>query len=1043
MGTVWAAIRYRRAQASVLVLLSALITACAVFAPLYERGLEQALLRRLVDSAAPAETALYVRAGRSPTSPDLRSSQLVPAVPEAVRALHEPGIGMLQGTMAVVPRQGLRASPGELIARDRACEHLTITAGSCPTRPGDVLVSAKDLAAWNWALGQQFETPITSASEGTPPARLTIAGAYEVVRDDAYWLRTEIDGKSGTTISLGLDLVPALDTWVTPESTFSAAWSEAQASVAFPLRRSLITLDTLSEVSAALANPSTVQGGGVNGALVESPLPALVEQVRNGQEQVRVIVPLLMAQLGLLAAAVLLLVAQAAVEQRRPEVALARLRGRSRDGAGRLVMTELGLTVLVGLPLGFALAVGMSETARRFVLPPGVPFELPVLTLVAVTAAAVVCALSIWVAARPVQRQSISSLLRRVAPPVRSGLGVVDILSVALAVFGIIGLATGSLDGPLAMVTPTLIALAAGLVASRLAVPVAGVMARTQLARGQVGPALTGFGLQRRPALRKVVTVVSVATALAVFAANATAVADRNRSSRARLEVGAPAVLLTDSRQPSKLVQAVQKIDPSGERATPVGVARPRDAGAPATMAVVADGFAAVAFPVAGGERLRLSELSPPAVEPVLLRGERVTGRVAWDLSVPAEGRVPRDAVPGQSGRPVEGDAGLPPPVPSELRLAVTMPDGQRLTRTLMSIPLSGKGSQPLSAPLLCPQGCRLDALEFRKLDDFSHDVEGTLTLHGLGVDGTSLGVSDTSRWLPFTAPTPEATDVMRPVGASGDALTVELVNSGFVGRLAHADVPAVVPGLLAGEVPPGGTAQSFPATGINGGQLSVRPAQRLDALPRLGERGVVVDLQTVARLGGQLPDRGTLSVWLADDSPTLVREVTAELAAEGIGVLGTTTYAGAKEDFDQSASGWGLRLALFAGAMALVMAALVLIVMTVTGWRVVARDMGALQMSGIPLATLRRSLVREQVLLVVVGVTVGVACGVLTSALAMPLIPLFDAPAAVPVLQLQPSLLAVTASAAVAALALLLVGVVVAAGAGRAIELRRIRESL
>ena len=42
---MWAAIRYRRAQALALLLLSALITACAVFAPLYERNLEQSLLR--------------------------------------------------------------------------------------------------------------------------------------------------------------------------------------------------------------------------------------------------------------------------------------------------------------------------------------------------------------------------------------------------------------------------------------------------------------------------------------------------------------------------------------------------------------------------------------------------------------------------------------------------------------------------------------------------------------------------------------------------------------------------------------------------------------------------------------------------------------------------------------------------------------------------------------------------------------------------------------------------------------------------------------
>ena len=42
---MWAAIKYRRAQAAALALLSALLTACAVFAPLYERALEQSLLR--------------------------------------------------------------------------------------------------------------------------------------------------------------------------------------------------------------------------------------------------------------------------------------------------------------------------------------------------------------------------------------------------------------------------------------------------------------------------------------------------------------------------------------------------------------------------------------------------------------------------------------------------------------------------------------------------------------------------------------------------------------------------------------------------------------------------------------------------------------------------------------------------------------------------------------------------------------------------------------------------------------------------------------
>lgn len=1038
---MWAAIRYRRAQAAVLVLLAALITACAAFAPLYERGLEQALVRSVIDEAAPADTALTARSGRSATNPELVSAALEPNVPAPVRALHEPGIGMVQGAMAVVPRAGLAASPGELIARTGVCEHLRVTTGRCPGEAGEVLVSAKDLAAWSWRVGHAFDTPVVGAPDGSSPVRLTVVGAYEVLPDESYWMRTQVDGKSGTTVSSGLDIVPALDTWVTPEATFTSAWPQAQVTITYPLRRELVTLDSLAEVSAALSAPGTRPAGeGVNGALVESPLPTLVEQVRNGQGQVRVIVPLLMAQLGLLAGAILLLVAQAAVEQRRPELALARLRGRSRDAAARLVMAELGATVALGLPLGLALALAMSELTRRAVLPAGVPFEVPALTLVALAAAAAVCALAIWIAARPVRRQSVSALLRRVAPAERRGVGVVDLLVAAVAVFGLIGLATGSLEGPLALATPTLIALAAGLLASRLAVPLAGASGRAALSRGRVGPALTAFGVERRPAMRNVVTVVSVATALTVFATNALAVADRNRAARAELETGAPAVMLTDSRNPGQLLDTVRSIDPAGKRATPVAVVRPRDREATATMAVDPSSFGRVAFSLGG---LRLGALQPPAVEPVRLEGTSVTGRLAWDLTLAGE-RTASAAVPGQSGQPTTGNAGLPPAAASELRLAVTMPDGQRLTRTLAPVPLEGRGAADLSAPLLCPQGCRLDALEFRKVDDFTPEVRGTLTLAGLGVDGRPLGLSDPSHWLPFTPPTAESTDVLRVVSpAPAGALVLDVVNSGFVGRLAHADVPATLPGVLAGDVPPGGTAQSFPAVGVNGGQVAVRATQRVEALPQLGGKGVLVDFETLARLGGSLPDGATVSVWLADDSQALADEVAKGLATAGIGVLSRHTAAEAKARFDESAAGWGLRLAGFTGAMAVLLAALVLIVMTVTGWRVVARDMAALHLAGVPLGTLRRSLVREQVLLVLVGSAVGTACGVVTALVAMPLVPLFDSPAALPRLQLAPSLSAVVLAAASAGAVLALVGAAVAVAAGRAIALNRVRESL
>lgn len=1038
---MWAAIRYRRAQAAVLMVLAALITVCGVFAALYERGLEQALLHTALDRAAPAELALTVSAGRTAAFAQTVPSNLEANVPAQARALYGEPVGMITNPVDIVPRDGLKPSPADIISRTDVCKHLRITVGECPDAPDEVLVSAKDLAAWKWTLGQKLGPGRAPDGPGAPEAPpLVVVGAYEVLPDPAYWMRTQIDGKSGTLINIGLEQVPALDTLVTDESTFTKEWNDAGMTLTFPLRRNLIALDTLDQVTAALNAKSTRQAGqGVSDATITSQLPGVIDGIRIGQQRVRVIVPLLMAQLGLLAAAILLLVAQAAVEQRRPEMALARLRGRSRDSAGRLVMAELGLTVALGVPLGFGVALGLNELVRRTVLPAGVPFEIPLLALVGAAAAAVVCALAIWLAARPVRRLAVSALLRRVAPPRGRALGIVDILAVALAAFGLVGLSTGSLNGPLALITPTLIALAAGLVASRLAVPLAGASGRANLKRGRIAPALTAFGLERRPAMRKVVTILSVAVALTVFAANALVVADRNWTARAQMETGAPAVLDTDADNPVQFARAVKELDPSGAKATPVAVVRRTDSGSAATLAVMGSQWQRVAF--RSPEGLRLGGLTPPATQPVQLRGNRVTGTVSWKMSsVPADSYV---LPPGQSGFPNK-----PGEVPADLTrtdliLVITTPAGQRLNRLLMQVPSTGTGSLRLDAPLLCPDGCRLDGLQLRK-SDLTREVAGSLSIKGFGVDGTSLKVSSPDHWnqQPPQSRAPE--DKLAQTSGDNDTLTLELSSQGGPLDLTHADVPTVVPGLLAGPVPPGGDASAFPASGLNGAPITVGAEQRPGSLPVVGAKGVLIDYETLARIGGTVPGSGTLSVWLKDPSAAERSRVTAALAEQGITVTNHRTFADAKEKLDQSASAWGLRLAAFTGAMAVLLAAIVIIVMAVTGWRVVARDLAALHLAGVPLRDLRRSLVREQVLVVLAGAVVGAVCGAVSSWIAMPLVPLFDSEATpVPAVDLVPSLAAVAGSAVAAALVVAVIGVFSAVGIGRRVRLSRVREAV
>jgi len=253
-----------------------------------------------------------------------------------------------------------------------------------------------------------------------------------------------------------------------------------------------------------------------------------------------------------------------------------------------------------------------------------------------------------------------------------------------------------------------------------------------------------------------------------------------------------------------------------------------------------------------------------------------------------------------------------------------------------------------------------------------------------------------------------------------------------------------VLPGLLAGDIPPGGSEGAFQGVGINGVPVTIAPTQHVEALPVLGGKGVMVDYETLARLGGSLADNGLLSVWLSDTSPAATAKATHTLSQAGINVVGRHTFAERKDRLDQSASAWGLRLAAFTGAMAVLLAAIVVIVMTITGWRVVARDLAALHMAGVPLGTLRRSLVREQVILVAVGAVVGALCGAVSSLVAMPLVPLFDSDAApVPALDLTPSVVAVVGSAVLAALVVVVVGVLAAFATGRRIELRRVREAL
>lgn len=1040
---MWKAIRYRGGQSLVLILISALVATCAAFAPLFSRSIDQALLRATLGRLEAADLKLGVLASRAQNE-QLTAAGVESAMPATLQQWYEPGLAMTTASSQVVPIAGKKPSPVRLVARDDVCAHVTLTQGACPTGASSLLVAAPDAKTWGWKVGSR----LTLTNQVGAKVPYAISGIYAIKDDPDYWLRTELQGKSGNLVDFG-DLVPGVDDFIVAPEGVAQGWPNAQLSVDYRLKPSTITLDSLAQAGAAVAAITPP-----NRSSVDSPLPEIAAQVDNGQGLVRQLVPLLIAQLVAVALAVLVLVAGAAVAQRRPEIAVSRLRGRSREASGRLVMVELGFTVLLGLPLGVLLAVGLSEVVRRFVLPPGVPFELgwpvPLAALVAGLASLAV----VYAAARPVLREPIASLLRRVPPAASSRtLRVTDVILVVLAAVGIVGILTRQISGPMAILTPTLLALAAGALLGALVVVVATKVGRRALESGSLGSALAGLAVARRPTTRHVLLVVTAVSALVVFAANAVAVADRNRENRAELTVGAFGALRTGSKDPTAVARVIDKL-PAGQRehAMPVGLVTQNDPDSTTTLAVRPDQLRRIAFAPSAQPALALDKIALPDQAPVTLKGNRLTAKVTFSVK-PSESpeMIEQPAVPGR---------------PLHLGISVTTPAGEVLTRELGTLPVQGKGSLAVDAPLLCPQSCRLQSLWLR-LDPVAAQglaaVEGTVDVSGLAVDGKDLGVDAVGGWL---APRPEAdslssngtspdpatglpaegasppTDSIELAAAPSGGLRLTFANTGRIAGIDRADAPALTPAVLSGRVPTGGTLAKFDIQSLAGRTTAATGVQHVAGLPYVGNRGALVNLDLMLRTGGNLPAGGSMEVWIDRQFPGGVSGAQKALRDNGIEVLATRSLAEDKRLLDESATGWGLLLGLFTAVLSLLLAGVMLVVVSMTTSRIVTRDIASLRVAGISGRDLRRATVREALAPVVLAAVVGGLCGIVGAILAMPLIPLFDTAAPVPAPDLAPAWLVMGAAWVAAVVVLAAIAVVLALRAVRRGDTDRLREA-
>jgi hypothetical protein len=373
-------ILHRPVQACVIGVLAALVTSCAVLTPLYQRALEQASVAVALDQSPASASQLHLTSNgilpdiysRNETAvPALTAPELVALVPPRLRTYFRAPI-VATSVVADGETAAGGSTRGPLVWRDGGCEHLALTSGRCPAAAGEIAVSTADAANFGWRPGtvvRVAEVLPKGTAGATTTASLTVTGVYP--RPTArYWDGWALTGASGTQPDLQH---VAHDSWVASAATFQGiAWRNPVNQADLPLDRARTGVDELLRVgpaAEALQYAMSRRPADVATVRARSDLGTVADRVREGRSQARVTVPLLMLPLGILGLVVLWMALGAAAEQRRPEVALARLRGRGVRGARAHLLRELLVVVLTGVPFGVLAALGLDWLARHQVLP--------------------------------------------------------------------------------------------------------------------------------------------------------------------------------------------------------------------------------------------------------------------------------------------------------------------------------------------------------------------------------------------------------------------------------------------------------------------------------------------------------------------------------------------------------------------------------------------------------------------------------------------------------------------------------------------------
>ncbi|MBE7188826.1 hypothetical protein, partial [Jatrophihabitans endophyticus] len=600
------AVRWRAGAAASVFAVALVAVLAATVGPIYLHAVNERVLATHLRDAGRARSDVVVSRTSDTGYSSVRWARQVAHTSGRIAASPFFGPPATTASLPIGYGQGLPPASGVLATVAGQCAHVHLVAGRCvsATSTRDTMLSTKTAARIHRHVGDDLR--VTAQTTGAT-IRLRIVGLYRPVDPGgAYWSPWQYFRAGEVPRD---DAPPPTDAAFVSQAGIRAQLNTAavtfEANVPFlPANVRYADIGSI-RTTLAQADDEVLQLGaaasssGTPVVSVTTDLNAVLRSTQRETSLARTLVTVATVQLALLAILVLYAVVSNTAGAAGPEVALAKLRGRPTRSVLLQSIAQPLVLVVLAAPVAALLAFVLVRLLAPHLIGRGADVSFPPSAYGVAAVAAAGGVLAAVVAARRTVVTPVGALLRRgaEAPASRTGLLVADAAALTIAVAGLVELKVGGvLDGsspnPLAVLAPTLLAIAVAVLVLRL-MPFVGrrVAGWTRDSR-RLATFLAVRQLLRRPAEARALLLVAVALAIAAFAVTNWTDARDNRAARALNATGADTVLVV--RPPSGVVDLrpdVDRADPSGQS---MAVEYSEADGLPPLLAVDPARFAAV-----------------------------------------------------------------------------------------------------------------------------------------------------------------------------------------------------------------------------------------------------------------------------------------------------------------------------------------------------------------------------------------------------------------------------------------------------------------